>query len=120
VANPGSHKYLFRAAAFALLLLNLGALTSKAQTQSEAPPAKIREVEFIYQTYLTGIDSKAHRVEAWIPLPREDRFQQVSDVRIESPAHVEVVNQPIGGNRLVYLSTMRHRQVRYRLPSVSK
>jgi transglutaminase-like putative cysteine protease len=104
VANPGPYKYLFLAAAFTLLLLNLGSLTSKAQTQLGAQPAKVREVEFTYQTDLTGINPKAHRVAAWIPLPREDRFQQVSAVSIESPAHVEVVNQPIGGNRLVYLS----------------
>jgi transglutaminase-like putative cysteine protease len=104
VANPGPQRYLFLAAAFTLVLLNLGSLTSKAQTQSEAQPAKMRTVEFTYQTDLTGINPKAQRVEAWIPLPREDRFQQLSAVSIESPAHVEIVNQPIGGNRLVYLS----------------
>jgi hypothetical protein len=32
VANPGSHKFLFGAAAFALIFLNLGSLTAKAQT----------------------------------------------------------------------------------------
>lgn len=105
MASPGSHKYLFLAAAFSLILLNLGSLTAKAQIPSEQP-AKVREVEFTYQTDLTGIDPKAHRVEAWIPLPREDRFQQVSAISVESPAHVEVVNQPVGGNRLVYLSAM--------------
>ena len=104
MVNPGSSKYMFLAAAFTLLFLNLGSLTGTAQTQPGAQPAKVREVEFTYQTDLTGIDPKAHRVVAWIPLPREDRFQQVSAVSIESPAHVEVVNQPIGGNRLVYLS----------------
>jgi transglutaminase-like putative cysteine protease len=104
VVNPGSSKYMFLAAAFTLLFLNLGSLTGTAQTQPGAQPAKVREVEFTYQTDLTGINPKAHRVVAWIPLPREDRFQQVSAVSIESPAHVEVVNQPIGGNRLVYLS----------------
>jgi transglutaminase-like putative cysteine protease len=104
VVNPGTSKYMFLAAAFTLLFLNLGSLTGTAQTQPGAQPAKVREVEFTYQTDLTGINPKAHRVVAWIPLPREDRFQQVSAVSIESPAHVEVVNQPIGGNRLVYLS----------------
>ncbi|MGA2412481.1 MAG: transglutaminase domain-containing protein, partial [Candidatus Binataceae bacterium] len=104
MANPGSYKYLFLVAAFTLIILNLGSLTGKTQTQSGPQPAKVREVEFTYQTDLTGINPKAHRVEAWIPLPREDRFQQVSAVSIETPAHVEVVNQPTGGNRLLYLS----------------
>lgn len=105
MANPGSHKHvLFAAAAFALLLVSVYLLSAKAQTQSESQPAKVREVDFSYHTELTGIDPKAHRVEAWIPLPREDRFQQVSGVRINSPAHVEVVSQPTGGNRVAHLS----------------
>jgi transglutaminase-like putative cysteine protease len=104
VATPNFHKHLLFAAAFALVLVSLDLLGVKAQTQSESQPAKVREVDFTYHTDLTGMDPKAHRVEAWIPLPREDRFQQVSEVRIDSPAHVEVVNQPAGGNRVAHLS----------------
>jgi len=100
----GQVRYLLLAAALALLLLNVDSLSAKAQTRSEAQPAKVREVEFTYHTDITGIDPKAHRVEAWIPLPREDRFQQVSEIRIDSPAHVEVVNQLRGGNRVAHLS----------------
>ena len=103
MANSGSHKYLFVAVAFALTLVNVDLFSARAQTQPPPQPAKVREVDFTYHTDLTGIDPKAHRVEAWIPLPREDRFQQVSDLRIDSPAHVEVVNQPTGGNRVVHL-----------------
>jgi transglutaminase-like putative cysteine protease len=105
MANPGSHKCLFVAAAFALALVSVDLPSAKAQTQSAPQPAKVREVDFTYHTDLTGIDPKAHRVEAWIPLPREDRFQQVSGVSFTSPAQVEVVNQPAGGNRVAHLST---------------
>jgi transglutaminase-like putative cysteine protease len=72
--------------------------------QQPAPPDKVRVVEFTYHTDLTGIDPKAHHLEAWIPLPREDRFQQVTEVRIESGAHTEVVAQPAYGNQVVHLS----------------
>ena len=101
--NPGSHKYLFVTVAFVLTLVNVDLSSARAQTQSAPQPAKVREVDFTYHTEITGIDPKADRVEAWIPLPREDRFQQVSDLKIDSPAHVEVVNQPTGGNRLAHL-----------------
>src|ERR1700722_11506956 len=104
MTNPGSHKYLLVAVAFALALVNVDLLSAKAQTQSAPQPAKVREVDFTYHTELTGIDPKAHRVEAWIPLPREDQFQQVSGLSLDSPAHVEVVNQPAGGNRVAHLS----------------
>src|SRR6516165_6375 len=104
VANPGSHKSLLLAAIFVLTLVDGGLLSAKAQTPSAVQPARVREVDFIYHTDLTGMNPKAHRVEAWIPLPREDRFQQVSGVKLDSPAHVEVVDQPTSGNRLAHLS----------------
>ena len=76
MANKSAHKYLFVAVAFALTIVNVDLLSAKAQTQSAPQPAKVREVDFTYHTELTGINPKAHRVEAWIALPREDRFQQ--------------------------------------------
>ncbi len=103
MANSGSHKYLLVAVAVALMIVNVDLLSANAQTQSAPQPAKVREVDFTYHTDLTAIDPKAHRVEAWIPLPREDRFQQVSGLKIDSPAQVEVVNQPSGGNRVAHL-----------------
>jgi len=104
VTTQGSHKYLLVAAAFALTLVNVDLLSAKAQTQFASQPAKVREVDFTYHTDLIGINPKAHRIEAWIPLPREDRFQQVNGIRLNSPVHVEGVNQPTGGNRVAHLS----------------
>jgi len=104
MAGPDSRKYLLLAIAFALALLNIDPLSAKAQMQAAPEPAKLRKVEFTYHTEFTGIDPKAHHVEAWIPLPREDRFQEVSGLRLDSPVNVEVVNQPTGGNRVAHLS----------------
>jgi len=89
---------------FALMVMDGDLLSAKAQTQSTVQPAKVREVEFIYHTDLTGMNPKAHSVEAWIPLPRDDQFQQVSGIKFDSPAQVEVINQPSGGNRIAHLS----------------
>jgi hypothetical protein len=72
MSNTCFLKYLL--VAVALMLVNVDLLSAEAQTQSAPQPAKVREVDFTYQTELTGINPKAHRVEAWIPLPREDRF----------------------------------------------
>jgi transglutaminase-like putative cysteine protease len=102
MVNASPHKYLLLAVA--LTLMNVEFLSAKAQTQSASQPAKVREVDFTYRTELTGINPKAHRVEAWIPLPREDRFQQVSGLRLDSPVHLEVIDQPNGGNRVAHLS----------------
>jgi transglutaminase-like putative cysteine protease len=104
VANPSSHKCLLLAAILVLTVVEVDLLGAKAQTPSAVEPAKVREVEFIYHTDLTAMNPKAHRVEAWIPLPREDQFQQVSGIKFDSPAHVEMVDQPTGGNRLAHLT----------------
>jgi len=104
MATP-RHKYPLLALAFALTLVNVDFLSAQGQTQSGAERAKVREVDFTYHTELTGINPQAHRVEAWIPLPREDRFQQVSGLKLDSPVRVELVNQPTGGNRVAHLSS---------------
>jgi len=104
MANHGARKFLLVAVAFALTLLNVDLFCALAQTPPAPQPAKTRQVEFTYHTEITGISPTAHRVEAWIPLPREDRFQQVSGLSIDSPVHVEVVDQSSGGNRVAHLS----------------
>jgi transglutaminase-like putative cysteine protease len=91
---------------FAALLIAVQWLSVNANSQPPAEPDRVRVVEFTYHTDLTGIDPKAHRVEAWIPLPREDRFQQVSDVKIDSSAPSVVVAQPAYGNHVVHLIEM--------------
>jgi transglutaminase-like putative cysteine protease len=91
---------ILTAAVLASCIALLGTLT-KAQS---AAPSATREVTFIYQTDITGINPKASRVEAWIPLPRTDRFQRVSALSIASPLHVDVIDQPAGGNRIAHLS----------------
>jgi transglutaminase-like putative cysteine protease len=105
MANPASNKLLFVGIVFALALVNVDLLSANAQTQSASQPAKVREVDFTYHTEITGINPAANHVEAWIPLPREDRFQQVSGLSVSSPVHVEVISQPSGGNRVAHLTT---------------
>ena len=106
MANLGSYKCSLLVASLALIIANVDASSAQAQTQSEPQPAKVREIVFTYHTELTGIDPNTHRVEAWIPLPLEDRFQQVSDLSVDSPAHVDIVNQPANGNRVAHLSSI--------------
>jgi transglutaminase-like putative cysteine protease len=100
---PYARCFTCLAIVFALTFSNVDWLNAETQTQSAPQPAKVRDVTFTYHTEITGLDPKANRVEVWIPLPRDDRFQQVSDLRINSPARIEVVNQPSGGNRVAYL-----------------
>ncbi len=84
------------------LVLTVG-VSAIAKAQSAAPPALVREVAFVYHTDITGIDPKARHVEAWIALPRQDRFQTVSALSIDCRVPIEVIDQP-RGNRIAHLS----------------
>ncbi len=71
---------------------------------SAAAPAAVREVEFTYHADIAGIDPNSSRVEVWIPIPRNDRFQRADGISIDTPARVEIVDQPSNGNRIAHLS----------------
>jgi transglutaminase-like putative cysteine protease len=69
-----------------------------------APPSHSRTVHFDYRARLGPFPSGARRVEAWIPLPRDDAWQKVTGLAVETPAQHEIVMQTTNGNRLVHLS----------------
>jgi transglutaminase-like putative cysteine protease len=96
----------FKIAVLTLILMptSTGLLGATAKAELSAPPHQVREVELTYHTDLTGIDPNAHRIEVWIPLPREDSFQRISGISINGPAHAEVIDQPTGGNSIVHFS----------------
>ena len=91
-------------AASMLAFICIALMSPAARADSSTPPHQAREVVFTYHTELTGIDPKAHKVEAWIPLPRQDGFQTVSDLGIDGPPRTEVIVQPAGGNRVAHFS----------------
>lgn len=89
-------------AAALTLMMCLGWWPGIGKTQPSAPAA-VRNVTFIYHTEITGI-RQGNQLEAWIPLPRQDQFQRIGALSIQSPARVEVLDQPAGGNRVAHLS----------------
>ena len=69
-----------------------------------AAPSTLREIRFTYHADIPVQNRSAHKVEAWVPLPREDAFQRISDLKIESPAYVRIVAQPRFHNRVAYVA----------------
>jgi hypothetical protein len=67
-----------------------------------AEPDRFRQIEFTYHAAIR-VGPGARRVEAWIPLPREDAYQSIAGLSIETPLHYRLVRQPSGGNSVVYL-----------------
>ena len=86
-----------------LLSLNAGTRAETSQPSSSAPPDRVRSFNFNYHADIPVSNPAAKKFEAWIPLPRDDAFQQVRDLKIETPAHFEIVDQDSNGNRIAHL-----------------
>ena len=66
------------------------------------PPDRQRDFSFTYHPDI-AIAPTAKHLEAWIPLPREDQFQRVTSLAVETPVHHEIIDQNHNGNRLLHL-----------------
>ena len=85
------------------LVLSTAAHAETSHVASSVPPDRIRNFKFTYHAEIPISNTAAKKFEAWIPLPREDAFQQVRDLHIETPVHFEIVDQGSNGNRVVHL-----------------
>jgi transglutaminase-like putative cysteine protease len=87
-----------------ILLLCLSAGTrAESPTKSNSPPDRVRSFNFNYHAEIPVSNPAAKKFEAWIPLPREDAFQKIRDLKIETPVHFEIVDQGSDGNRVAHL-----------------
>jgi transglutaminase-like putative cysteine protease len=68
-----------------------------------APTSKLRQFRFTYHADIPITNSSARKVEAWIPLPRVDPFQKVTDLEVDTPVHHEIIEQASNGNRVEHL-----------------
>jgi hypothetical protein len=71
-----------------------------------AQAAPLRSFNFTYHADIPISNPSAKKLEAWIPLPREDAFQHVRDLKIDTPADFEIVDQHSNGNRVAHLEAL--------------
>ena len=64
-----------------LLLLGTGTLES-------ASLHPVQEMEFSYGVIVRDIPRETKTLEIWVPLPREDGWQSISNLRVESPGRM--------------------------------
>jgi len=89
-----------------LLSLCAGVRAEPSAKAPSGPPDRVRSFNFTYHADIPVSNPAAKKFEAWIPLPREDAFQQVRDLKIETPVHFEIVagvydyGQIFGGHRV--------------------
>lgn len=56
---------------------------------AQAPRA--RSFAFEYKAVVKDVPAGAKRVELWLPLPHDDAYQQIKDLRIDSPYSYQIV-----------------------------
>ena len=62
-----------------------------------------RKFEFEYKATVKDIPAGAKSVELWIPVPHDDPFQQITEMRIDSPSHYNIRTARYG-NRVLHIS----------------
>ena len=74
---------------------------------ADEAPSRERHIRFTYLTEIGPIDPGAASVKVWIPLPRDDAFQRVGKVSVDSPVPGKIVDQNSQGNRLIYFEASK-------------
>lgn len=64
----------------------------------------VRTFDLVYETEVQHIPSGATRVDAWIPLPQDDLYQEIITQRVDTPYDWTVYTDPEYGNKILHLS----------------
>src|ERR1700722_20948845 len=89
-----------------LVLALITGARAESPTKSSAPPDRARSFTFSYHADIPVSNPSAKKFEALIPLPRDDAFQQIRDLKIETPVHFEIVDQGSNGNHVAHLEAL--------------
>ena len=94
---------IWRAAFIVVAALSFGVNVSLA----DEAPSRERHIRFTYQTEIGPIDPAASSIKVWIPLPRDDAFQRMGKISVDSRVPGKIVDQHSRGNRLVYFEASK-------------
>ena len=87
---------------FCILVTFFSASVSCHSRHSLDKDLKAVDAVLTYEATIKAVPANASTVRAWIPLPSASAFQAVGDLNVQ-PADATVVQDPIYGNRLLYL-----------------
>lgn len=83
-------------------LLSLG-LASRPVRSADAPSSPSRSFEFTSVVHVPAMPAGSKELRLWIPLPYEETYQSISDLKIESPVAYHIDHEKQYGNRYAYL-----------------
>src|SRR5438128_342299 len=75
----------------------------RAAVSAAQPQLRRRSFHFEYKAILKEIPSGTKHVDLWLPVPHEDAYQQIKNLRIDSPyAYKEAM--ALDGNTMLHVS----------------
>lgn len=90
-----------------IALLLLIALAGAYFHNGWTPPPRARSFEFTYVARVAELPADARHLRLWIPLPKADDLQEISDLEIDSPLPFERHREGEYGNEYLYLEADR-------------
>lgn len=57
---------------------------------ASAPAPRERSFTFEYAVHVKDLPAGAHRVDIWLPVPHDDAFQRIANLRVETPYQYEI------------------------------
>jgi len=90
------------APALGLVVVGCGCRVPSVDAWGVAVPAR-RAFHFEYLTTLSDFPADARLARVWVPVPRSDEAQRISNLRVEGVADYQVGEEPVHGNRMVYV-----------------
>ncbi len=84
---------------FALTLLGTGVAFPAHVGESAV---RVRAVHLEYKALVKDVPAGARRLELWVPLPHDDPYQKIQNMRIESPVPCRIATAA-HGNEMVHL-----------------
>ncbi len=84
-------------------VLMLRAAAAVLGSRVAAPPVRTRSFHLSYQAMVAKIPAGARRLDLWAPLPHDDPYQQIRNLRIGSPVAYSIATGA-HGNQMLHLS----------------
>ncbi|MFZ0737999.1 MAG: transglutaminase domain-containing protein [Candidatus Acidiferrales bacterium] len=92
----------FCIATIAIVLLTLIPLAKRSQDFAGVTPPPLRQFEFTYDVHVPAVSPGTGALRLWIPVPVSNSWQEISDLKIESPVKYRTTRDAEYGNRYAY------------------
>ena len=99
---------LIRIFLIGLILLLTGNVVS-------ADRGEIKRLDIKYTAIVKEIPKNAKTVEIWLPYPQSDRYQEVYNIKVDSPSPATVHYEPEYGNSFLYINVKNPKEKEIRV-----